>query len=308
MEAAITIRRWAGLCWLLLSVGGCATTPVPGGAGEVRGALLSIDLYPTRSGSNLAYPTSGLNRLCASDREMSVGLRWALPGSGNYVTKVALRTPAGTIHAERELPTSATTAGWFTGYRFALPQGEDAKAVAGVWQVEVALDGAPVGRRAFTFDPSNIRLRTEARLLILQGKDDPEMASGDWIWRDRIGVLENIRAAHAILGSVLRDELARRFPHVDGPQESAAGADATILVRTNLAVSPNLDIPSRLTVEVVHVSAQSGRTFQFRSWAGNDRVSKGLNFGNAAADLAFQAAVNSEFVQFLATITQAVPE
>ena len=307
-EAAVTVRGWVGLCGLVWLVGGCATTPLPGGAGEVRGALQSIDLYPARSSSGQAYPTAGRQGFFASDREVSIGLRWALPGPGNYVTKVALRTPAGAIHGERELPTSATTTEWFTGYRLALPQGGDAKALAGVWQVEVSLDGVPVGRRAFTFDPRDIRLRTAARLLILQGRDEPEAASGDWFWPDRSGVLVHLRTAHAILGVVLRDELARRFPQVEGPQPAAAGADATILVRTNLAVSPNMDMPSRLTIEVVHVPTQSTRAFQFQSWAGTDRVYRRLSFGIAAADLAFRAAADPEFLQCLATTAQAVPE
>ncbi len=304
----MTIRGWVGLCGLLWLIGGCVTTPLSGGAGEVRGALRSVDLYPARSASGQGYPTAGRERFFASDREVSIGLSWALPGPGNYVTRVTLRTPAGAIYRERELPTSATKAEWFTGYRLALPQGEDAKALAGVWQVEVALDGARVGRRAFTFDPSDIRLRTAARVLILQGRDDPEVGSGDWYWPDRMTALEHSRTAHAILGGVLRDELARRFPEVDGPRQAATGADATILVRTNLGLSPNLDMPSRLTVEVARAGTQTTRTFQFRSWAGGDRVSRRLDFGIAAADLAFQAAANPEFLLFLVTITQAVRE
>ncbi len=304
----MTIRGWVGLCWLIWLLGGCATTPLSGGGGEVRGALRSLDLYPGRSASGQAYPTSGRERFFASDREISIGLTWALPGPGSYVTRVTLRIPAGAIHSERELPTIATKTEWFTGYRLALPQGEEAKTLAGVWQVEVALDGVPVGRRAFTFDPSGIRLRTTVRVLIIQGEDDPEVASGDWVWRDRTTILKHIRMAHAILGAVLWDELARRFPQVDRPQQIAASADATILVRTTFHMSPNPDMPSRLTVEVVHVPTQTARTFQFRSWSGFDRVSRSTNFVIAAADLAFQAAANPEFLQFLVTITQAVPE
>lgn len=304
----MTIRGWVGVVVLAWLVGGCATTPRPGAAGVVSGALRSIEWYPARSASGKAYPTAGRERFFASDQEVTIGLYWVLPGPGNYVTKVALRTPAGTIYTERDLPTSATKVDWFTGHRFALPQGEDAKALAGVWQVEVALDGVPVGRRAFTFDPNSIRFRTAAQLLVLQSTDDLEAAPGDWIWLNQAAAREHLRAAHALLGKVLRDELARRFPWVDGPQQAAASADATILVRTKLAVSPNPDMDSRLTVEVVHAPTQTMRTFQFRSSAGTDPLSRSHWYGVTAADLAFQAAASSEVVGLLATTAQAVPE
>jgi len=304
----MTTRAWAGVLCLLWLVSGCATAPHPGAGGTVSGALQTIELYPTQSTKAGGYPTASLERLFASDRGVDVGLLWALPAPGNHAIKVALRTPAGAIHAEREFLTSVTKAPWVTGHRFTLPSDDDAKALAGKWAVEVILDGAPVGRRAFIFDPSSIRLRTDARVLIVQGTDDSEVAAGDWLWTQRAAALEHTKAAHTILGIALRDELARRFPRVDGPQQAAAGTDATILVRTKLGVSPNPSTDSRATLEVVHVPTQTARTFQFRSSAGTDHVSGGRYFGVTAADLAFQAASSPEFIQYLISVTQASPE
>jgi hypothetical protein len=236
-------------------------------------------------------------------------LTWGLPRPGTYTTKAALRTPTGSVHEEREYRFEAAASSWITGQRFSLPQGEETQRLAGPWHVEAALDGTPVGDRTFTFDPSSVRLRTDARIVILQGTDDPELATGDWTWRDRFGTLEHVKAAHAVLGFALRDELARRFPRVDGPKP-AADADATLLVRTKFSVSPNPDTDARLAMEVVHVPTKATRTFLFRSSAGVQTmgVSRSRNITLAATDLAFQAAASQEFLDFLVAATTAVRE
>ena len=63
--------------------------------------------------------------------------------------------------------------------------------------------------------------------------------------------LENIKATNALLGIVLRDELARRFPNVATSQQQppAATSDATVLLRTKLRVSPNPSADSELLVK-----------------------------------------------------------
>lgn len=301
-----TVRVWCGVLGLLLA--GCATVLPPGRSGEVVGALRSIELYPARAEASKVYPTAARERLFASDREAEVVLLWRFPRPGSHVTRVALRTPTGRFLDEQELRTTATQAEWLTRYRFPLPQDSAARDLAGVWQAEVTLDEMPAGRRRFVFDPGSIRLRTAERVLLVEGGSDPEAATGDWFWRDRAGALESIKAAHALLGAALRDELARRLPRVDGPQPSADGSDAQLLVRTTLAVSPNPDMPRHLTVEVVHVPTQTAQVFQFRSTAGADLASKSLDYGTAAVDLAFQAAGSPEVMQALVTAAQAVPE
>lgn len=315
----MTSRMLGGVLYLLcLSlVGGCASTPhsrravkVVSGSGEVSGALRTIELHIKRPELETAYITLGRERLFASDREVFVWLEWALPGPGFYLLTVSLRTPAGDIHRRSEEHFYAPAANSSTVHPFLLPQGEEARTLAGVWRVEVTLDGTPVGHRSFTFDPSSIRLRTEARVVLLQGTDDAEEGAGGWIWKDRFGALQMVKDAHAKLGIALRDELARRFPHVDGPRQSPADPDATLLVRTNYRVSPNPDTGSRLTVNVVHVPTQTIRTYLFQVSAQleeSDTTGRQY-FYIEAADLAFQAAANSELLQFLITASQAVPE
>jgi hypothetical protein len=307
-EAAMITRGWVRIACLLCLMSGCATIPPPGTGGTVSGALKSIELYPMHSTGETAYHTVGRDRFFASDVGLDVVLVWELPAPGDHAIKVALRTPAGGTHAERQLQSSATKTEWVTGHRFALPRAEEAKALAGSWAVEVALDGKPLGRRAFVFDPASARLQTRARMRIVQATGDVEVAAGDWVWTQQAAVLDHLRAAHTVLGIALRDELARRFPYVDGPQPAAADAEATILVRTKLGVSPNPSIDSRVTIEVVHVPTRATRTFQFRSSAGFDQVSGGRYFAVAAADLAFQAAASPDFIQHLISITQAAPE
>ena len=311
------IHLLGGVLCLLLLTSGCATEPIPGAVGKLSGPLRSIELYTKRTEQRESYPTAGRDRLFASDREVWVYLNWGVPRPGSYVAKVALRTAAGTLQEERERPFTATQSLWNTGHRFTLPQGPDAQRLAGVWHVEAALDGTAVGDRPFTFDPSSVRLRTDARIVIHHGTDDPELATGDWQWRDRFGALEDVKAAHAMLGFALRDELARRFPQVEGPQPKPAAAEATILilVGTKFSVSPNPDTDARLAVAVVamdarHFRSPTTRTFLFRSSAGVEvmGVSRRRNIHLAAADLAFQAAASPEVLEFLMTATQAVPE
>jgi hypothetical protein len=306
------IRILGGVLCLLVLGGGCATPPLPGATGEVSGPLRGIDLYMKRPEPNERYRTMGRDRLFASDRQVWVYLHWGLPGLGSHETKVALRTPTGSLHKEIAFRFEAKEAVWATWHPFALPQGEDAQRLTGRWQVEAALDGTAVGRRAFTFDPSNIRLRTEARVVIVQGAYDPEVATGDRMWRNRFAALENVKAAHTMLGVVLRDELARRLPHVDGPQQQppAAPSDATVLLRTKFGVSPNPSADSELVLEAVHVGTQTTRTFRFRSSAGKTGSATASNTYQhvAATDVAFQAATSPELLDFLIAATKAVPE
>ncbi len=291
----MTIHRLGGVLCLLLLMSGCATQPLPGAVGEVGGPLRSIDLHTQgKKGPNERYRTAQRARFFASDREVWVYLHWGLPRPGNYKLRILLQTPLGTTYSERDYPFGAKDPYWATWNKFDLPRGEDAQRLAGPWQIEVFLDGTVVGRRTFTFDPSNIRLRTEARVLIVPGTDDPDAATGDWMWRERFGTLENIKAAHALLGGVLRDELARRFPNVAGPQQQppATPSDATVLLRTRLRVSPNPSADSELIVNAVSVPTQTTRTCHFRSSAGKSGASPSSNIylSVAAADLAFTGA------------------
>jgi len=297
------------LLFLIIGCGG--TRPLPDAAGQVSGPLRSIELYTRKpEKSNERYSTARRDRLFASDQEIWVYLSWELPGPGSYVTKVALRTPTGTLRGEREYRTEAKESNWATMHRFSLPQGEEAQGLTGPWQIEAALADTAAGTRTFTFDPSSIRLRTDTRIMIVQGSDDPEAAAGDWTWRNRAAALEHVKAAHATLGVVLRDELARRFPHVEGPRQPSTELEATVLVRTKFITSPNPDTDARLSMDVVPVSPQATRTFLFRSSAGVELMgaTRSRNFPLAAADLAFQAAASPEVLDFLIAASWAVPE
>jgi hypothetical protein len=295
---------------LVILLAACATPRLPGAAGEVSGALRSLELYVGRPEHRVPYRTVWRDHLFASDPEVYVGLYWELPDPGNYVTKVALRTPAGSAQSEQESAFRAEASTWFMWHSVMLPIGDAAKSLAGPWQVEVTLDGAPVGRRTFTLDPGSIRLRTEARVVVLQGTDHPEVAAGDWTWLDRAAALESIKADHATLGIVLRDELARRFPLVEGPLRGQEEPDATLLVRTNFTVSPNPDADARLDLDVVHVPTKTTRTFHFRSSEGVEQMgaTRSRDSRIAAAHLAFQAAASSDVLDFLVIATKAVPE
>jgi hypothetical protein len=312
---AMAIPMLTSILGLLLLLGGCAIPPLPGTAGEISGPLRGIDLYATRRDPNkpgARYRTAGRDRFFASDRQVWVYVHWGLPGPGKYQTMVALRTPTGNVREERHFDFEAKGSLWSVGLGFALPQGEDAQQLAGTWRAEATLGGTVVGHRIFTFDPTSIRLRTEARVLIIQGTDDPQVATGDWGWRDPFAALQNVKAAHTILGGVLRDELARRFSHVDGPQQQppAATSDATVLLRTKLGASPNPSAASELVLDVVHVPTRTTRTFRFRSSAGKEQggISSSNYLQVGAADLAFQATASPEVLEALITATNAVPE
>lgn len=299
------------LCLLLL--GGCAAPPLPGAAGEISGPLRAIDLYVTqqdRTKPNEWHRTARRDRFFASDREVWVYLHWGVPGPGKYETKVTLRTPAGNVHGERDYHIEAKQSLWSTWFRLPLPQGEDARRLAGTWRVEATLGGAAVGHRTFTFDPNSIRLRTDARVAIVQGTSDPDLAAGDWVWLNRAAALENIQAAHRVLGATLRDELARRFPHVEGPLQQPAESGTTILLRTKFSSSPSPNADARLDVDVVPAPPQMPRTFRFTSSAGVELMgqTRNRNSALAATDLAFQAIASQEFLDFLVTETKAVPE
>jgi len=246
----MAIQLLGGVLCLLILLGGCATSRLPGAAGEISGPLRSIELATKRPEPSELYRTAARDRFFASDREVWVLLDWGLPRPDTYVTKVVLRTPTGDIRKEHELRFEAKKSIWLTGHHFTLPAGEDAQPLAGLWKVEAALGDTPVGHRTFTFDPSNIRLRTNTPIAILEGTDDPEAATGDWQWTNRAGALESVKAAHAILGIVLRDELARRFPYVDGPRQSRSETDDPVLIRTKFSISPNPDTDARLAVDV----------------------------------------------------------
>lgn len=294
----------------VLVLTGCVAPKLPSAAGEVSGPLLSIELYVGRPEHRKPYRTVWREHLSASDRDVYVGLYWNLPAPGNYVTTIALRTPAGSMHNEQESRFRADATAWFMWHPLALPQGDEAQQSAGPWQADVSLDGTPVGRRTFILDPGSLRLRTEARVVILLGSDDPEAAAGDWMWLNRAAALEAVKAAHATLGIVLRDELARRFPHVDGPKQPPADPDASVLLRTNFTVSPNPDTDARLALDVVHVPTQSTRTFRYRSSEGIEQMGATRQRDDqiAAAHLAFQAAVDPELLEYLATLAKARPE
>jgi hypothetical protein len=151
---AMAIHMLGGILCLLLLVGGCATPPLPGAAGEVSGPLRTIELYAKQPDQHERYGTAARDHLFASDREVHVHLRWVLPKSGSYVTKIVLRTPTGTVHGEREHRFEAKETFVFTWYRFTLPQGAEAQRLTGLWKVEVALAGAPVGQRPSRSTPA----------------------------------------------------------------------------------------------------------------------------------------------------------
>lgn len=295
---------------VLILANGCASVPLPGGAGEVSGPLGGIDLYTKRPQRGEYYPTAARERLFASDREIYVMSRWTLPGPGEYISKLVLRTPSGAVHGERAHRFRAEASSWLTFQSFQLPQGEEAKALAGRWEVEVSLDATPVGRRVFTFDASSIRLRTDARLVIVQGKQDLEALVGEWRWNRPYAAMENAKAALGTVGSVLRDELARRFPYVDGPQSTAEGSNATVALAPTLLLSPDFNVDARLELEVLHVPTHTKRKFHLETSAGKERRGPGgvLQFGVAASDLASKAAHSKELLEFLMSATQAVPE
>jgi len=172
----------------------------------------------------------------------------------------------------------------------------------------VSLDAKPVGRRTFTFDPSSIRLQTDARLVIVQGKGDFAGLGGEWIWQHSSSSRENMKGASGLLAVVLRDELARRFPYVYGPRSSSEASEATVLLTPTLLVSPDLDGDSRLEFEVVHMLTKAVRKFNFKTSVGREKLGyEGIvRFDVEAADLAVKAASSPEVLEFLVSATQAI--
>lgn len=306
----MSLRLFGVAASLLILANGCGTVPLPGGSGEVSGPLRDIDLYTKWPEGEEHYPTHARDRFFASDREIWIGANWVLPAPGEYVSKVVLRTPSGAVHREREYRFRAEAASLITGQGIELPRGDAAKHLAGRWEVEVALDGRSAGRRAFPFDPSSIRLRTDARLVIMEGKGSFEGHPGEWRWRAPYAAVERSKAALGTLGVVLRDELARRFPHVEGPRTTQEASNATVLLTPSLVVSPDLDADSRLELEVVHLPTKDARKFHFKTSTGREKrgYAGSLNFTAEGADLAVKAASSPEVLEFLVSATQAVPE
>lgn len=307
------MRFLGGAASLLILANGCASVPLPSDAGGASGPLRNIQLYTKWPKGEEHYPTHVRERFFASDGEIWIAPHWILPGPGEHVSKIVLRTPSGKVHRESEYRFRAEAGSWITGQGIELPRGEAAKPLGGRWEVDVALDGRSVGRRAFTFDPSSIRLRTDARVSVLRGKHDIDAlsaSSGDWFWRDRQGTLEHAVSALSVLGVVLRDELARRFPHVDGPLTSAEGSGATVILTPTLLLSPNADVNPQLVLEMVHVPTKTTGKFRAETAAGQERFGRGgwSDFGLAAVDLAFQTASSPEVLNFLMRTTGAVSE
>jgi hypothetical protein len=223
---------------------------------------------------------------------------------------VVLTPPNEGTKRESEYRFRAEGRNWLTFQRLRLPTGEEAKTLAGEWRLEVALDGSPVGTRVFQFEATSIRLRTEAMLFITEGRGDPEGPGGGYRWTQEVRVLESAKKASSLAGRVLRDELARRFPHITGPAPAQEVSGASLVINPILRFPPDLGIPSRLDLEISHPATGASRNFVFTSTAGIER--KGnlgtMHFDVAAADLAFQAASNPEVLDFLRTLTQAEPE
>ncbi|MCI0371954.1 MAG: hypothetical protein L0214_11390, partial [candidate division NC10 bacterium] len=146
--------------------------------------------------------------------------------------------------------------------------------------------------------------------VIVQGKVDPEAVGGEWRWTEPYAVLESAKAALGMVAIVLRDELARRFPQVDGPRPTADGSGATVTLTPKLLLSSDFNVDPRLELDVAHLSKNAKRMFHLETSAGKERRGLGgiLNFGVAAADLATKAAHSTEVLEFLLTATDAVPE
>jgi hypothetical protein len=130
------------------------------------------------------------------------------------------------------------------------------------------------------------------------------------VWLNRAAALEGVQGAHKLLGVTLRDELARRFPHVEGPVQQPAGSGTAILVRTKFSSSPSPNADARLDVDVVPTPPQTPQAFRFTSAAGIELMgqTRNRNSALAATDLAFQAIASQEFLNCLVAATKAVPE
>lgn len=300
---------WVALSLLVL-LSGCASEPFPGGVGEVRGPLQSIELYATGPRPGELYPTGFREHFHASDGEIFVISYWRLPETIEHTCGLVLRTPGHSIHQESRYLFRTEATQWATGLALKLPQGEAAQPLEGLWSVEVSLDGRKVGERTFSFDPGNIRFRTDARFLILPGKQDFEVAAGDYMWLQQYGVRESAKAALAMLHLALRDELARRFSHVEMSSPKLGTEMGTVLLTPMLQMSPTPGIDARLDLEVMHAPSQTVRRFQWRTSAGHNYTGNAVtvNFGLIAVDLANQASSSPELLEFLRAMTQATPE
>lgn len=146
--------------------------------------------------------------------------------------------------------------------------------------------------------------------MIGQGKVIPWQGPGDWQWKSQFAASENVKAALITVEVALRDELARRFPHVDGPRSDPEASHAAVLLTPTLVVSANPEVGTRLELDVLHLPTKSVRKFSLKTSAGIAQLgmSGRINFGVAAADLALQAASSPEILEFLITTTHAVPE
>ncbi len=303
--------EWLGIATsLLLLASGCATAPLPGASGEVSGPLQSIELYTSLPQRDSAYSTATRNRFFVSDRELHVVSFWNLPGPGDYVGRAVLRTPTGTIAQESEHRFHTEQRDWGMYHRLGFPWGEEVKSLGGDWRVELYLNDSAVRSRTFVFEPINIRLRTDARLLIGEVKADPEAAPGDYMWTQQYSALEAAKASGQLVGQVLREELARRFPDVAGPGPIPEGSGASLVLIPTVRFSPNPDMPSRLELEITHSQTGTKRKFIFRSTAGIERAGTAgrVYLSIAAADLSLQAGMRSEVLDFLIRMTNATPE
>ena len=253
----------------LILLSGCATERIPGAAGKVSGPLQSIDIFATQSPPKQLYPTGFRERLYASDQKILVYSTWRLRESGEHTCGLVLRTPGRSIHQESKRQCRAGSPLSVTGLAAMLPQGEEARSLEGLWSVEVSLDGAQVGERTFIFDPGSIRLRTDASLLILPGKQDFEVAAGGYLWQQQYRARESAKAALTLLHRALRDELARRFPHVEMASPEMGTAIGMVLLTPMLQISPTPGIDSRLDLELLHQPTQTVRRFRWRTSVGH---------------------------------------
>jgi hypothetical protein len=267
-------------------------------------------LYTTRPERAGYFNTFPRRRFFISDRELWVACRWNLPNPGEHVSHVVLRPPAETATKQSQYRFRAESQSWITFQRFALPSADEARALAGEWRIEVALDDSPVGMRTFQFEAASIRLRTDAILFITEGMGDPESAGGGYRWTGESRVLQATKDAALRAGQVLRDELLRRFPRVVGPAALQDASGATLVIHPILRFPPNLSIPSRLEMEVSRPATGEKRKFIFRSTVGIERVADlgTMYFSLAATDLAFQAASNPEVLDYFVQATGATPQ
>ncbi len=303
--------QWLGFATsLFLMASGCATAPLPGATGDVSGPLQSIELYTSLPQRDSVYSTATRSRFFVSDRELYVVSFWNLPGPGDYISRAVLRAPSGTIAQESEQRFRTEQRDWGMYHRLGFPWGEEAKSLGGEWRVELYLNDAAVGSRTLVFEPTNIRLRTDARLFIGEVRSDSEAAPGDYMWTQQYSALEAAKASGQLVGRVLREELARRFPDVAGPGPIPEGSGTSLVIIPTVRFSPNPDMSSRLELEITRSQTGTKRKFIFKSTAGIEKAGTGgrVYLSIAAADLAIQAGMSSEVLDFLIHMTNATPE